>query len=187
MFFYGMERFGLDSATSIMDPADLGLVNGQLSLNGWFSDIAAVKGLYAPPVFSDNFMLNIRFNGRRIAAAEYIWHPMELVRNGACGPFRCSSRLTLAGKGRAAMLEINVENTSACPEELTVQYEIDGGVDSAVHWPFNRPSGAAQVLPLMEADGQINMDNGELRVAVASSLLVLILKKVWSQLRFVQL
>ena len=80
----------MDIRKSLMDECDLGIINGHITLNGAYHDAAAVRGLFAPPLFSDTFRLDIRFNGRRLPAQRCFWQPTEVrasdVRKMASGP-----------------------------------------------------------------------------------------------------
>ena len=51
--------FAITDKESIIDPEDCGLVNGQLALNGWLTEVNEIRKLFAPPFFSDNFRMSM--------------------------------------------------------------------------------------------------------------------------------
>ena len=134
--------FSMDGAASLLSPEDCGLVNGHITLNGWIDDVAAVRGVYAPPFFSDNFRLEVRFNGRRIAATATRWAPEALSRSGRLPGWRIKTELLPVAEKRAAILCIDVENTAAASAELAIQLEVTGGVSRSLQWGFSKPGGA---------------------------------------------
>ena len=54
--------YAITDRESIMDPQDCGLVNGQLSINGWLTEVNEIRQLFAPPIFSENFPMCVRVN-----------------------------------------------------------------------------------------------------------------------------
>jgi len=162
-------RFGMDIRKSLMDERDLGIINGHITLNGACHDAAAIWGLYAPPIFSDTFKLDIRFNGRRLPATECFWQPTEVERGGAFGDFRYRSTLALLADRRGAMMRFAITNRTAETRQLTVQYEVYGGNARKDHWQFARPSGA-HWLPVSWEKQKAVIDHEGDRVAVRSSL-----------------
>ncbi len=115
------KRFGMDIRKSLMDECDLGIINGHITLNGAYHDAAAVRGLFAPPLFSDTFRLDIRFNGRRLPAQRCFWQPTEVERSGNFDSFRYSSTLALIAGQRGALLEFRIRNTAAERRDLSGQ------------------------------------------------------------------
>lgn len=165
------KRFGMDIRKSLMDECDLGIINGHITLNGAYHDAAAVRGLFAPPLFSNTFRLDIRFNGRRLPAQRCFWQPTEVERSGNFDSFRYSSTLALIAGQRGALLEFRIRNTAAERRELSVQYEVFGGNARQNHWEFGRPTGA-KWLPVRREQGRIVIDHETDRIAVRSSLML---------------
>lgn len=162
-------RFGMDIRKSLMDERDLGIINGHITLNGFCHDAAAVRGLFAPPLFSDTFRLDIRVNGRRLPAGRCFWQPTEVVRSGRLGPFRYASTLALMAGQRGAVMEFSICNATADTETVAIQYEVFGGNAREQHWPFQRPSGA-QWRPVQWQLNRMVIDHEGDRLAVCSSL-----------------
>ena len=161
--------FSMSGTDSILMPEDCGLVNGQLTLNGWLTDVAAIRGIYAPPVFSDNFQLFIRFNGRRISAASNRWAPDGLKRVGILPGWRIETELVPYLGRRAAILKVVAKNTSKTPSELAVQLEATGGLARASHWGFSKPRNAPPAQTAWSR-GVFSLNAGDDRLAVGSSL-----------------
>lgn len=163
------KRFGLDISRSLIDEGDLGIINGHLTLNGACHDAAAIWRLYAPPLFSDSFRLDIRFNGRRLPASRCFWQPTEIERSGKLGNFQYESTLALLAEQRGALMRFVIRNRTAEPQALQIQYEIFGGHKRQSHWEFSRPHGAGW-LPVSWENQTAVIDHSTDRLAVRSSL-----------------
>ncbi len=132
--------FGIGSEQSVMLAKDLGLVNGQLTLNGWKEDVANVRELYAPPYFSKDFYLEVLFDDRCVKADSYYWRPDSLVRRGNRKGWAITTELVPLAHERAAMLAIRVRNDNPKPASLTVSYSAVGTVGQRFRWEFNKPT-----------------------------------------------
>lgn len=134
--------YSMSGEDSILFPEDCGLINGQITLNGWLEDIAAIRGIYAPPLFSDNFQFNLRFNGRRVHSNGNRWAPDKLTRTGTLGCWSLTTELVPVADSRAVILKVTAKNTSDKPSSLSFQLEATGGVKRAPLWGFMKPSRA---------------------------------------------
>lgn len=164
--------FALRGEDSILFPEDCGLINGHITLNGWLSDVVAIRGVYAPPLFSDNFQMNIRFNGRRVPAGRNCWKPDMLSRAGRLPGWRISSRLIPVSGCSAVILYVEAVNLKRESDSLQIQYEITGGLARQAHWGFSKPKNAA--FATAKWNGKyfsLNAEND--RIAVGSSLKLL--------------
>ena len=166
-----IRRYGMKIDDSLIEANDLGLINGHITLNGWRHDLAEIRGLYAPPYFSQAFRLEIRFDGRRIPARECFWQPCELTRKGALDGLRFTSSLVLAAGRRAAILKIVVANPTDRRRSVELQYEVSGALKKQEHWGFNFPKGALKSFPELRR-GMIVADAGEGRILIAPSVKV---------------
>lgn len=164
--------FSMDGEQSILFPQDCGLLNGHITLNGWYTDVAMIQGLYAPPLFSDNFQLQVRFNGRRVRATGYTWSPEVLTRYGNIATCSITSRLLPAGNERGVILEFRLVNHGDETLSVPVEIEMTGGLGRAPLWGFSKPSHApvAQALWTREVFS-LNCPEGSL--AMTTSLKVL--------------
>ena len=155
---------------SLMDAADLGIINGHITLNGLKDDTSAVKGLWAPPFFSDNFRMEIRFNGCRIAADKCFWQPQEIFRKGTRGSLQVQSDLVLTADSRGAVMVSKVVNLQQSPQTVEIQYELTGGPAAKAHWTFLRPGQARSVPPVLKKGKVVFDGEDDLRIAVGSTL-----------------
>lgn len=161
--------FSLKGENSIISPEDSGLVNGKIALNGWLHDVAEIRGFYAPPLFSDDFKLKIRFNGRTVAAQKNLWEPDQLTRYGSIPGWKIVSRLIPAADMRGAVLAVELTNRSGKAGIPELQYEITGGIGELFHWGFGKPQGAK--IPQTEFEnGVFSMRHDDGVLMVASSL-----------------
>ncbi len=157
-----LPNYSMKGDESILSPEDCGMINGKITFNGWLRDVASIRGIYAPPLFSNNFSLNVRFDGRSVRCEENCWAPDVLERKGGIGDFRITTRLFPVGGRRAIVMVVVVKNLSAQTQELPVQFEVTGGLGHTRQWGFAKPGGAPaaivkwnkNILSLNEAEGQ---------------------------------
>ena len=158
--------FAIGREKCIISPSDLGLVNGHVTFNGWFEDVALVKGLYAPPYFCNDFVLALLFNGRRVAATDYMWRPEALTRTGEKDGWKISTRLVPVEGERAAILAVTVRNGNPSAADLALRYDSCGMVGQRERWGFGKPLGESAWR-----DGTLEIDSGKpARIAVRWSL-----------------
>ncbi|MBP5639493.1 MAG: hypothetical protein J6X55_08445 [Victivallales bacterium] len=160
--------FSMRGTDSILRPEHTGLVNGQLTLNGWPDDVASIRGIYAPPFYSNDFQLNVRFNGQRINASKYTWSPDVLTRYGTIGNLQLTTRLIPYLGQRAAILQINVSNRHDTLSTLSIQLEVTGSLNRRTHWGFSQPRNALPAHAVWN-DQTFSLNTEGTRLAVAAS------------------
>ena len=126
--------FAITDKESIIDPEDCGLVNGQLALNGWLTEVNEIRKLFAPPFFSDNLRMCVRVNDKRVMTKSYRWSPENLTRTGRIDGFKVVSNLVPLKLARAAIMRTTVTNVTAKVNDVTFQYEVYAGVNKKEHW-----------------------------------------------------
>ena len=131
--------FAIGSPENRMSPADCGLVNGHVTFRGWLTDVAEVRGIFAPPYYSTDFDLILRVNGDNVQASSHLWRPEVLRRTGTNGAWRVESRLYPVAGERAGIMEIEAENVSSVPQRLLVNCLVCGGVGVLEKWQFGKP------------------------------------------------
>lgn len=166
-----IRRYGMRIDNSLIEAGDLGVINRHITMNGWRHDLAEIRGLYAPPYFSREFRLEIRFDGQRIPARACFWQPCELTRKGVLDGLRFTSSLVLAAEKRAAVLKIVVANPSNRPRRVGVQYEVSGALKRRDHWGFDFPKGTLKCHPELRR-GTIVADAGEGAILIAPAVRV---------------
>lgn len=164
------DMFAVKGTDSIISPEDSGLVNGKIAVNGWLNDLAEIRGIYAPPFFSDDFKLIIRFNGRRIAATGNLWEPDKLTRRGKAAGCSFVSRLIPCAGARSVILAIKITNHTGMPIPMKVQYELVGGIGISEHWGFGKPRNCPFALSQTFEDGIFSINGQDCRIAFSSSL-----------------
>ena len=160
--------FSLKGENSIISPEDSGLVNEKIAVNGWLHDVAEIRGVYAPPLFSDDFKLKIRFNGKTVAARKNLWEPDQLTRYGSIPGWNIVSRLLPAANQRGVVLAVEVKNSSKQAASLDLQYEITGGVGELFHWGFGKPK-LADIPKTKFDNGIFSMTHNDGVLMVSSS------------------
>ena len=160
--------FAIGTPSNRIGAADCGLVNGHVTFNGWLTDVAEVRGLFAPPYCATDFVLILRVNGESIPASSHLWRPEVLRRTGTNGAWRVTSRLYPVAGERAGIMEIEAENVSELPQRLLVNCLVGGGVGVLEKWQFGKP-GLPPVATLRHDDYIAILDGtkDDAQVAVA--------------------
>ncbi len=157
--------YAITDRESIMDPQDCGLVNGQLSINGWLTEVNEIRQLFAPPFFSENFRMCVRVNDKRVMTRSYRWSPEKLTRTGNTDGFKVVSDLIPLKNARAAIMRTSVKNMTSKQKDVTFQYEVYAGVNKKEHWFFGHP--VEPCFATKTWDGKtlfLNNDRGEIQV-----------------------
>ena len=161
--------FGINGKDCIIEPNDCGIVNGHLGLMTPYLDVAHICSLVAPPLFSDDFLLYVRFDGKRVWTTDYTWEPDRMTRVGVTGRWHVRTELVLMDGRRAAMLRCTVTNTGDDDASLRVQYEMTGGLGRQEIWIFSKPIKALFATHHWE-DGVFSLEVADDRIALASTL-----------------
>lgn len=164
------QRFGIRGENSIIAPENLGLVNGKLALNGWYPDVAEIRGLFAPPHFSGDFLLKVRFDGHPAAAGSYTWEPDMLTRRGRAGKWQLTSRLLPAADRSGAIMRIEAVNRSGHDATLEVQFELVGMLGTQKHWGFSHPREGTKFTVQSYEDGHFILNGDGAQIRFGSSL-----------------
>ena len=94
----------MDGKDILLEEKDLGIFNGMLTVNVPYSQALAVKGMWAPPYLSSDFLCEVRLFGESVKSDGYTWSPREVCRNGSIKGIKVESELTLADGCRGAIL-----------------------------------------------------------------------------------
>ena len=165
--------FSITDKESAMAPEDYGLINGHCTLNGWIEDVAEIRGFIAPPFFSPDFDLVLRFNDLRVAAAHHHWHPAMLTRRGSRAGMRIASDLVLVKDSRTMLMRTTVKNATRKTLALNIQYELSGSCGQSTHWRFGKSyQKTAARTEKRWGRGVLTLFNEQGALAVASSLKV---------------
>ncbi len=131
--------FSITDRKSCQAPEDNGLVNGRIAVNNWLPDVCEIRGIYAPPHFSSNFRIAVRFNDRQATTAHWIWRPDRLTRMAVLENWRIRTELVLLKEQPAALMRTVVVNAARTQQTLRIQYEVYGGVCKRPNWRFGHP------------------------------------------------
>ncbi|MBQ6474128.1 MAG: hypothetical protein IJJ33_19220 [Victivallales bacterium] len=164
-----LNMFAMTERESCQAPEDNGLVNGRIAVNSWLPDVAEIRGLFAPPLFSNNFRLAMRVNDRQIATAHYEWRPDRLTRIGSQSGLHVHTELTPLSQTSAMLLRTEVTNLARKSTTFHLQHEVYGGVNQQEHWRFGHPT--ANCHADKEWDGKtLYLRNAQGEIQVSSSL-----------------
>jgi hypothetical protein len=145
-----LSAFSMDGDASLLEEADLGIINGLLTTNVTFRDVLSFRGLYAPPYASSDFALEVRVCGEKVATRSYRWHPFCVERKGSIQGVGVSSSLVLCAGKRAAVLVMTFDNRARAAKRLPVQFNIRGGLDHVSSWEFGRPNAVSETVTVSE-------------------------------------
>ena len=160
--------FAIDGKDNVIAPEDCGLVNGHVTFNGWLEDVAEVRGFIAPPYQSRDFSFVMRFNGMPVRTESNRWRPEELWRTGHSREWKVTSRLLPVADARAAILEVEVENTANWKANLNVRCNVSGGLDILGEWKFGKP-GLPKIADVRFEDWIAVLENPDADVQLAAS------------------
>ncbi|CAN5792813.1 hypothetical protein BH09VER1_BH09VER1_19180 [soil metagenome] len=133
--------FSIRGEESILEEADLGIVNGRLTTNILYSKALSLRTLFAPPFVSSDFVLEGRVFGELLRSKNYIWNPIQVQRQASIRGIEVTSEVTLIEGQRALIFEIRLHNQSGGAAVVPLQFSISGGFDFATSWEFLRPEG----------------------------------------------
>ena len=131
--------FAMTNRESCQAPEDNGLVNGRIAINPWQPDVAEIRGLFAPPHFSSNFRLAMRFNDRQAATTFWEWRPDRLTRRSNLGRLYICTEFEIIKDQPAALMHTSIRNRDTLPRKLRIQFEVYGGVCKRDTWRFGQP------------------------------------------------
>ncbi len=135
-----LDLFALDGRRNLLDEAHLGIANWAMTVGVPYRDVGSVKGLFAPPCASSDFLLEVRFFGEKAPTTEYTWLPFEVIRRGYLEGLEIESRLVLPPEGRGGLLALTVSNPGPKPVSVPVQFVVRGGFGYEAFWEFSYPT-----------------------------------------------
>ncbi|MEN6642391.1 MAG: hypothetical protein ABFE08_08105 [Armatimonadia bacterium] len=142
--------FALAGRDNITREEHFGVKGFKLTASVPYGDVLAVKGLWAPPYASSDFVLEVRLAGERVPTDEYSWDGNSCERQGRLGELEVSSSFVVPMEGRAAALEVTVTNAGAQAVTVPVQIVIRGAVDEVSFWEFSGPGCSERETPWAE-------------------------------------
>lgn len=154
---YGFDSpFVFNGERAIIDPKDLGLVNGHLAVGTPQTSVTAIKGLYAPPFASSNFSYDIRFMGEIVRPTDWEWLPNAIWRKGCVNQVCIESITALSAGKRSLVLTIDLESLADESKNVSVQVWLNGGIDWVHQWEFGKP--------VADKTGDLYIENDKIRL-----------------------
>ncbi len=142
----GADGFALAGRDNILAQEHFGIKGFMLTASVPYQDVLSVRGLWAPPYASADFMLDVRLAGEKVPTDDYVWNGNECRRRGALGELQVDSSLVVAMARRGGVLEFTVTNTASAAVTVPVQLVIRGGVDNVSFWEFSGPGSSEASL-----------------------------------------
>jgi hypothetical protein len=169
--------FALAGQANITREQHFGIKGFMLTASVPWRDALSVRGLWAPPYASSDFMLEVRLRGESVPSSDYWWNGNECRREGRLGELRVTSALVIPMEQRAALLEFSISNDSGEAVTIPVQFAIRGACDQVSFWEFSGPGCSETDTPWAErANAWVNEGNAVVKrkedraVAVATDL-----------------
>ncbi len=126
-----------------------------------YRDALSVRGLWAPPWASTDFLLEVRLDGEIVPTDDFLWNGNECRRQGGLRELEVESSLVVPMDRRAALLEFTVTNTGSAAVSVPVQLVVRGGVDHVSFWEFSGPGSSEASLPWAERAPGWALDPGD--------------------------
>jgi len=95
-----------------------------------------VRGMWAPPYLSSDFLFEIRLFGEIVKADKYVWSPREMQRQGAINDIHVESTFTLADGCRGAVMAVTLPTQARTAVSVPLQINITGTFAHNEVWDF---------------------------------------------------
>ena len=102
--------FALCGRNNILEEQHFGIKGFMLATSVPYRDALSVRGLWAPPYASTDFALEVRLEGERVPAGDYLWNGNECRREGRLRNLKVDSALVAPMEQRCAMLQFTITN-----------------------------------------------------------------------------
>jgi hypothetical protein len=155
--------FDMPGRQIIHDEEHLGIANGRATCGISYRDVGGVSGLWAPPFVSSNFTLDFRVSGAKAMTDDWTWRPYQVLRSGAVGDVKVTSKTTLLYGHRVSVLSVSLHNTGKQAAPLDV-FTL-AWLDSVKDWGFGR-AGSGTPTALRVDKRCLVMQQGELGIHV---------------------
>lgn len=140
-----LDPFKLNGDRNIVDEDDFGIVNGLLTIGINYRSLGCVSGLYAPPLASSDFLLELRLFGEKVPTEKYEWHRFEVVQEGQLYGIFVRTKCFLVSGQRSGLIAISFQNRTSRKKIVPMQFNIVGGLEYVKYWGFARPDTSESV------------------------------------------
>jgi hypothetical protein len=128
--------FDMKGEDILLEEKDLGLFNGMMTTNVPYSQVLEIKGMWAPPYLSSDFLCEVRLFGQTIKTKEYTWSPRQLNRIGNLNKIAVQSTVTLAKDCRAVVMAFTLMNQTDKAMTVPLSLNISGTFAQSKVWDF---------------------------------------------------
>jgi hypothetical protein len=139
------DLFKLEGSRNIMDEDGFGIMNGLVTIGINYQNLACIDGLYAPPLASSDFLLELRLFGEKVPTTKYEWHRVEVLQEGELYGIFVRVRSCLASGLRGGLLAMTFENRNSEEKNVPIQLNIVGSLDYVKYWGFARPNTSKKI------------------------------------------
>jgi len=142
--------FALSGRDNITAEEHFGIKGFRLTTSVPYRDVLSVRGLWAPPYASADFVLEVRLDGEKVPTEDYLWNGNECRRQGWLRDLKVESSLVVPLERRCGLLEFTVTNTGPAAVTVPVQLVVRGSVDYVSFWEFAGPGTSEANAPWAE-------------------------------------
>ncbi|MBU0606280.1 MAG: hypothetical protein KKI08_00285, partial [Armatimonadetes bacterium] len=144
--------FALAGRDNITREEHFGIKGFMLTASVPYRDALSVKGLWAPPYASSDFMLEVRLDGERVPTGSYFWFGNACGRlsDPLGGRLLVRSLVVIPMQQRCCLLKLVVKSLATEAVTVPVQMAIRGAVDEVSFWEFSGPGCSETNTPWAE-------------------------------------
>lgn len=140
-----LDPFKLKGSRNILEENDFGIMNGLATIGINYRSVGCVSGLYAPPLASSDFLLELRLFGEKVPTERYEWHRFEVVQEGQLYGIFMRIKCCLISGRRVGLIAIRFENRTLEKKQVPIQFNIVGSLEYVRYWGFARPDTSEKV------------------------------------------
>lgn len=138
------KKFLFSGERNILKPEHCAVMNGKMTAGTDWNEVLSVKGLWAPPYASVDFLLEAVICGERVAAKDFTWYPYGIERRGTVGNIAVESLTVLCAGARTLVMCVTVKTSPG--KKLPVQIFARGCLDYIDFWEFSGPRQATPAV-----------------------------------------
>ena len=165
------DPFALDGAQNILDEKHFGIINGKVTAGIPYRDALGVRGLWAPPLVSHDFRLDITVLGKSVPTKRYTWRPFCVERSGEVQGIDVRSATVLLPGTRGGIVAICLTNPGTSQRIIPLAISASGALDRLEKWEFGQPESRTATTRAI-ASGQFRLHQGTMGIAIQGSDLI---------------
>ena len=153
--------FAFPLADLIHNEADLGIINGKVSVGTNYRRLANIDGLFAPPFVSSDFRFTISVDGKPLSASgpEDRWTPNGLYSSYHDDALSASCESVLPFGERALVISLAMQSRTG-ERDVALAGAVCGALDVNRVWEFARPQSTTKTVAEIDNDVLVLVQGG---------------------------